>query len=101
MEELIEYFPIVLYLLGAVLLIVLIILGIKLIHTIDKTNKILDDAYTKTKSLNGLFNAIDSITDALSSVSDSLVGAVTSVIGKLFSRKRKSSDENEEDEEDE
>jgi len=89
MEEMISYFPIVLYVLGTVLLVILIILGIKLIHAIDKTNKILDDAYTKTKSLNGIFNAIDSVTDTLSAVSDSLVGVVTSAISKLFYRKKK------------
>lgn len=100
MEDLIQYFPIVLYFLGSILLIILIILSLKLIHTIDKTNKILDDAYNKTKSLNGIFDAIDSITDTLSSISDSMVGIVTSAIGRLFTRKRKSKD-NEEDEEDE
>lgn len=96
MEDLIQYFPIVLYALGSALLIILIILSIKLIHTIDKTNKILDDAYNKTKSLNGIFDAIDSITDTLSSISDSMVGVVTSAIGRLFTRKRKDKD-NEED----
>lgn len=100
MEDMIQYFPIVLYTLGSILLIILIVLSIKLIHTIDKTNKILDDAYNKTKSLNGIFDAIDSITDTLSSISDSMVGVVTSAIGRLFTRKRKSSD-TEEDEENE
>lgn len=99
MEDMIQYFPIVLYLLGSVLLVILIILSIKLIHTIDKTNKILDDAYNKTKSLNGIFDAIDSITDTLSSISDSMVGAVTSAIGRIFYRKKK--EKNEEEEEDE
>jgi uncharacterized protein YoxC len=89
MEELLKYFPLVLYILGAVLLITLIVLCIKLIHTVDKTNKILDDAYNKTKSLNGIFNAIDSITDTLSSISDTLVNGVSSVIGKLFDKTKK------------
>ena len=101
MEETLQYFPIVLYLLGALLLVLLIILCFKLIHTIDKTNKILDDAYNKTKSLNGIFDAIDSITDTLSSISDTMVGAVTSAIGKLFMRKKKENNNNEEEEEDE
>lgn len=89
MEELLEYFPIILYLLGTVLLIVLIILGIKLIYTVNKTNQILDDAYNKTRSLNGLFNAIDSITDTLSNLSDSIVSNITGIIGKVFHKKRK------------
>lgn len=96
MEELLHYFPLVLYVLGAILLIVLIILGIKLIVTINKTNIILEDAYNKTKSLNGLFHVIDSITDTLSTVSDSLVTGITNVVGKVFRRRRKK--ENNEDE---
>ncbi len=96
MEELLHYFPLVLYVLGTILLIILIILGIKLIVTINKTNIILEDAYNKTKSLNGLFHVIDSITDTLSTVSDSLVTGITNVVGKVFRRKRKKeNDENE------
>lgn len=98
MEAILEYFPFVLYLLASILLVILIILGIKLIKTVNQTNAILEDAYNKTKSLNGLFHAIDSITDTLSSVSDSIVGGLTSVIGKVFHKKNKKVKENDEDE---
>ena len=81
-----------------VLLVILIILGIKLIHTVDKTNEILEDAYNKTKSLNGLFEVIDTATDTLSSISDSIVGVVTTVVNKLFYRNKKKKEEEEEDE---
>ena len=89
MAEILEYFPIILYLLGSVLLIVLIILGVKLIYTVNKTNEILDDAYNKTKSLNGFFNAIDSLTDTLSNFSDSIVSNITGIIGKVFNKRKK------------
>ena len=92
-----EFFPIILYLLGSVLLIILIVLGLKLIYTVNKTNQILDDAYNKTKSLNGLFNAIDSVTDSLSNLSDSIVSNITGIIGKVFSKKRKKEKENEDE----
>lgn len=98
MEEILHYFPLVLYILGTILLIILIIIGIKLINTINKTNIILEDAYNKTKSLNGLFNIIDSITDTLSTVSDTLVASITNIVGKVFrrgKRKKKEIDENE------
>ncbi len=98
MESVLEYFPLILYILGAVLLVILIILGIQLIKTVNKTNVILEDAYNKTRSLNGIFNAIDSITDILSSVSDSIVGNLTTIIGKVFHRKRKVKEESENDE---
>jgi len=86
--DIMQAFPIVLYTLGAVLLVVLIILGVKLINTIDKVNNLLDDSYKKIQSLNGLFNVIDTITDTLSSVNDKLVGTVSSIIEKLFKKKK-------------
>lgn len=97
MEDIISCFPIILYLLGTVLLVILIILGIKLIYTVNKTNEILNDAYNKTKSLNGLFNAIDSITDTLSNLSDSIVSNITGIIGKVFNKRRKSKEKNEDE----
>ena len=99
MDTLLDVLPIILYSLGIILLIVLIILSVKLIHTVDKTNKILDDAYNKTKSLNGIFNAIDKVTDALSNISDSLVGAITSGLNKVFVRKKKNKKKEDEDDE--
>ena len=101
MENMVEFFPIVLYILGAILLVILIILGIKLIHTVDKTNMILDDAYNKTKSLNGIFAAIDSVTDTLSAVSDSLVGVVSSIVSKMLPKRKKKKDKEEFEEEEE
>ena len=91
--DIIQILSIILYSLGIILLLVLIILSVKLIHTVDKTNKILDDIYSKTKSLNGLFDAIDKVTDTLCTLSDSLVGKVTSVIGKIFPKKRRKKDD--------
>jgi len=95
--DILEFFPIVLFTLGSILLIVLIILGIKLINTIDKTNRLLDDSYKKMQTLNSFFDVIDHVTDALSSVSDSVVNAVSSVIGKLFYRGKKKNKKEEND----
>jgi len=89
MESLMGILPIMLYSLTIILVIVFIILGIKLIYTIDKANAILDDVEKKSKSLNGFFNVIDSVTDTLSILSDTVVSSVTSIIGKLVPKKRK------------
>lgn len=97
MEALIEVLPILLYSLAIVLVIVFIILGIKLIATIDKANAILDDVERKSKSLNGLFNVIDGVTDTLSILSDTVVASITSVLGKIIP-KRKKKERNKEDE---
>jgi len=77
------------YLLGVVLLVVLIILGLKMINLVDKSNEILDDVNDKVKSLDGLFNAINMTTSALSSVGDKIMNGVTSIFGKIVGRKKK------------
>lgn len=89
MESLMEVLPVLLYSLAIILVAVFIILGIKLIHTIDKTNEILEDVEKKAKSLNSFFNVIDGITDTLSVLSDTVVGSITGLIGKLVPKKRK------------
>lgn len=82
-----EVLPVILYLLGSILLVVLIILGIKLIVTMNKIEDVVDDINTKVKSLNGLFSIIDVTTDKLAMISDRVVDFVSSVIRRLFKGK--------------
>ena len=89
MEALYEFLPILIYVLVAALLVVLIVLGIKLIDTVNKTNAVLDDIEKKSKSLDGIFSTIDGITDAVSMVSDRLVDGIASVVGKVLSFRKK------------
>ncbi len=89
MEALMAILPVTLYILGIVLLIVLIILGIRLIETIDKINVVLNDIERKTKSLNGVFHMIDTVTDTLSYLSDGLIEGIVSGVSKIFTRREK------------
>ena len=89
MENLMEVLPVMLYSLSIILVIVFIVLGIKLIGMIDKANDILEDVEKKSKSLNGLFNVIDGVTDTLSVLSDTVVSSITSIIGKLIPKRKK------------
>ena len=91
-----DIFPIILYILGSILLVVLIILGIKMINMMNKINEITDDINTKLKSLNGFFSVIDFTTDKLATITDKFTEAVTSLIRRVF--KRKKEEEYEEDE---
>lgn len=100
MESLMMFLTITLYVLGMALLIVLIILGIKLIYFVDRANVVVGDIEKKTKSLDKLFNIIDTITDTLSYLSDTLVETVVSSILRLFPKKKnKKNKENDEYEE--
>lgn len=72
----------------AVLVVFLIIASIKLINTTDKLNMILDDAYRKLKSVDGVFNALDTVSDAVTTVSETVVGRILSVIEKIFKKEK-------------
>lgn len=90
--ELLEFLQILLYLLGSILLVVLIILGIKLIITMNKIEVVVDDISIKVGKLNGLFSVIDATTDKLSILSDKMVDAVSVLIRKIFRRKKRKDD---------
>ena len=93
MINMMEVLPVILYLLGSILLVVLIILGIKLIITMNKIENVVDDINGKVRSLNGFFSAIDYTTDKLALISDRFVDTVTSIIKKIFVRKEKRDNE--------
>ena len=82
-----EVLPMVLYVLGSILLVVLIILGIKLIVTMNKIENVVDDINTKVKSLNGFFSIVDYATDKLALLSDRFVDVISSLIRKMFVKK--------------
>ena len=84
----IDVLSIILYILGSILLIVLIILGIKLIITMNKISEITDDISTKLKSLNGFFSVIDFTTDKLATITDKFVETVTLLIRRIFRQKK-------------
>ena len=88
-----DVLPVILYILGSILLVVLIVLGIKLINTMNKIQVVVDDINKKVDSLDGLFSIIDMTTDKLALLSDRMVDGITYVIKKLFKpKKRKEED---------
>ena len=82
-------FPVVFCVLGSTLLVVLIILGLKLIYTVDKTNEILDDVQNKMRTLDGFFEAIDVASTAITNISDTIVGKFFGFFEKITKRNRK------------
>lgn len=89
MECINTVFPFILYILGAVLLVVLIVLVFKIMETLKKVNTVIDDVNVKSSKLNNMFNIIDSTTDAISTVSDKIIDFVVGAITNLFTRKKK------------
>ena len=88
-----EFLLVLLYVLGSILLVVLIILGIKLINTMNKINVVVDDINKKVGSLDGLFSIIDMTTDKLSLLSDRMVDGITFLIKKIFKPKKRKEEE--------
>lgn len=91
------FFPILMYILGAILLGCLIVLVIKLIYTVEKTNSILDDVEEKIKTLDGLFYAIDKTSSTISSLSDRIFDKVLGFASRFRGKKRKKIEKEEDD----
>lgn len=88
MDSLMEFFPVIIYILSIIIMVLLMVLIVKLIHTVDKANVILDDVEKKTKSLNGLFSVIDGVTDTLSVFTDTAVSTIVRIFGKIMPKRK-------------
>jgi len=91
-------FPIIMYILGSTLLVVLIILVLKLIYTVDRTNEILDDVQVKIRTLDGLFNAIDTASSTIANISDTILDKFFGFLAKFTKKKKKNKIRKEEEE---
>ena len=91
------YLPIIIYFLLIVLLIVFIILGIRLIQSINKIDRVVEDVNDKVQSLNGFFSVIDFITDKASSVTEKVADGFASLINKIFKKNEKEEIEDEDE----
>ena len=95
MVDINSFFTMIICILSSILLVILIILGIKLIVTMNKIENVVDDINGKMKSLNGFFSIIDFTTDKLSLITERFVDAVSSLIRRIFNRNRTEENNNE------
>lgn len=82
-----EILPVILYILGAILLTALIVLTIKLIITMNKIEKVVDNISEKVSTLDKVFEIVGLVTGKFTVVTDKIVDTVASIIEKLFKRK--------------
>ena len=101
MDFLLSFLPIIIYLLLIVILIVGIIIGIRLINTLNRVDKVVDDANKKLESLDSIFSLFDFITDKISLLSDKLVESISDFFAKKMFKKRNKKVVEERDDEDE
>ncbi len=98
MDILYDIFPLVLYFLGAVLLVVVIMLLLKIMDTFDKINVLLDDVENKSQKLNGLFDAVEGVGSTISSVNTRLSSFVAGIVKNIIRSKKKNKKSSKEDE---
>lgn len=84
MEFLNGVLPIIIYILLIGLLIIGIIIGIKLIITMNKVEKIVNNVEGKVNSLNGLFNIIEITSGKITGVYERIIDIISGVVDKLF-----------------
>ncbi len=89
MEFLLQFLPIVIYLLLIVIIIVGIILGIKLIITIDKVDKIVDDVNNKIERITPLFDSLGMISDKVGGFFATVISTIESIVTKIFTKNDK------------
>lgn len=92
MEIASELLPIIFYMLLCILVVVVIVFFYKLCITLDKTNVLLDDVYSKVKKLDNLFEIVDKSAETISSVTDKISSVFINSILKIFKKKRKDED---------
>lgn len=84
MEFLSQFLPIIIYFLLIIIIVVGIVLGIKLIITIDKVLKVVDDINDKVERVTPLFNTLGMVSDKVNGVLTTAFSAVENLICKLF-----------------
>lgn len=91
---------IIIYALLIVFLIIAIIIGIKLLFTINKIDELLNDVSNKIKSLDKVFEIVDFATDRMSMVTEVAISFLTTGFKKLFGSNKKKKKKTKEEEED-
>ena len=82
-----EVLPVILYILGAILLVALIVLTVKLTITIHKIDKVVDNITEKVTALDGVFSVVNAVSNKFTFITDKVVNIIYSLIEKITKRK--------------
>ena len=89
--------PVIIYMLLAIFLVVAIIIGIKVIFALNKIDALVDDVTAKVKTLDRVFKVIDFASDKVAALGESIVASVSTIFGKIFRKKIKEMEEDEDE----
>ena len=82
-----EVLPVILYILGAILLVALIVLTVKLTITIHKIDKVVDNITEKVTALDGVFSVVNAVSNKFTFITDKVVDIIYSLIERITKRK--------------
>jgi uncharacterized protein YoxC len=82
------FLPVLMYSLLSVLIVVLIVLGIRLLETVNRVNKLLDDVEKKMDSMNGLFNVMDFVTTKATVLTDTIASTIMGAVSNLVKKRK-------------
>ena len=82
-----EVLPVILYILGAILLVALIVLTVKLTITIHNIDKFVDNITEKVTALDGVFSVVNAVSNKFTFITDRVVNIIYSLIEKITKRK--------------
>lgn len=80
---------ILVYIVLIIFIIALIVLCIKLIGTLKKADRLIDNLTKKAESLDGVFEMIDYTTSKFGRLGETIIGSLTSFIKKIFRKKER------------
>ena len=72
-----------------VFIIALIVLCIKLIGTLNRADRLIENITRKAESLDGVFDMIDYTSSKFGAIGETVVGFLTGFVKKLFNKKFK------------
>ena len=87
MDFLSTFLPIIIYILLIVLLFLLIYFVMKLTKTMDKVDKLVDDANSKMEKIDPVFDLVEGVSTKATLISDRFLGFILKITNKLFSKK--------------
>ena len=90
------FLSIILYILGAILLVTLIVLVLKLINTMSRIENMLDEVDKRVAKFDRIFRVADIFTDNMALVSDKVVDGISGLIRNVFNRKKRKEDDSDE-----
>ena len=88
MEFLLDFLPIIIYILLIILISVCICFIIKAIKTVDKVNLLLEDIEIKISSFDAFFKVINFTTEKINVIGERIIDGVMSVVHKLFNKRK-------------